>query len=108
MTEANLAWIKSLCIALAVAAALFASRPAAAVDSYVNTPPSAAAMAVDAVLIRPLSLAATVIGAGLFVVSLPFSLLGQNTGDAADALVAEPAQYTFLRPLGDFQTTPAP
>jgi hypothetical protein len=28
-------------------------------------------------------------------------LLGGNVGEAADALVVEPAKFTFTRPLGD-------
>jgi len=38
----------------------------------------------------------------VYVVSLPFSLLGQNPGEAGAALVKEPAAYTFTRPLGEF------
>jgi hypothetical protein len=44
----------------------------------------------------------TVFGCGAFLISLPFSLLGGNTKEAFNALVAQPAQYTFLRPVGDF------
>jgi hypothetical protein len=58
-------------------------------------------MAGDALVARPLGLCATVIGGALFVVSLPFSLLGRNTGDAFNYLVADPFKYTFTRPLGD-------
>jgi hypothetical protein len=49
-----------------------------------------------------LGLCATVIGGALFVVSVPFSLLGGNTGDAFDYLVKDPFKFTFTRPLGDF------
>ncbi len=59
-------------------------------------------MAGDALVARPLGLCATVIGGALFVVSLPFSLLGGNTGDAFHYLLAEPFNFTFTRPLGDF------
>ena len=61
---------------------------------------NAASMIFDLVLLRPLGLAATVIGTAFFVVSLPFSALGGNTGEAAKKLVVEPAKYTFSRPLG--------
>jgi ABC-type molybdate transport system permease subunit len=59
-------------------------------------------MAADALVARPLGLCATVIGGALFVVSLPFSLLGRNTGDAFNYLLADPFKFTFSRPLGDF------
>lgn len=63
---------------------------------------SAEKMAVDAVFLRPAGLLATVIGALTFGISLPFSALGGNTGEAYDALVKKPARYTFKRPLGEF------
>ena len=59
-------------------------------------------MAADALVVRPLGLCATVIGGALFVVSLPFSLLGRNTGEAFNYLLADPFTFTFSRPLGDF------
>jgi hypothetical protein len=66
--------------------------------------PSAGAMAVDAVAVRPLGLVATVIGTGLFVISLPFSALGGNVDEAAQQLVVAPARFTFKRPLGEYDT----
>jgi hypothetical protein len=62
----------------------------------------AGSMAGDALVARPLGLCATVIGTGIFVVSLPFSLLGRNTDKAFDYLMADPFQFTFSRPLGEF------
>ena len=82
---------------------ILASGPSHAEERYAGEPPSAAAMAADLLLIRPVSFAATVLGTAVFVVSLPFSLLGQNTGDAGKQLVVRPGEYTFVRPLGDFQ-----
>ncbi len=55
----------------------------------------------DLVFVRPLMLVTTLAGTATFLVSLPFSLLGGNVGDAGEALVIEPAKYTFIRPLGD-------
>lgn len=63
---------------------------------------TAGAMAADLVLVRPLGIVATVLGCALFVVSLPFSLLGSNTIEASQKLVKDPAKFTFTRPLGDF------
>ena len=59
-------------------------------------------MVADAVLVRPLGLVAIILGAGIFVISLPFSLLGRNVGEAGSKLVVAPAEFTFVRPLGDF------
>ncbi|MEN8129324.1 MAG: hypothetical protein ABFS45_03845 [Pseudomonadota bacterium] len=66
------------------------------------TVPSGAAMLVDGILVRPLGVVATLIGSVVFVVTLPFSLLGGNVGDAGQALVGDPARLTFMRPLGEF------
>lgn len=61
---------------------------------------SADAMIADAVFLRPLGLVATCLGGAVWVVSLPFSLVAGNAGEAADKLVADPLRYTFKRPLG--------
>ena len=61
---------------------------------------NAVAMTFDFLILRPLGIAGLVVGTGLFIVSLPFSLLGGNTGEAAQKLVVAPAKYTFTRPLG--------
>ena len=75
-----------------------------ALDSYgnpnTNYEPSGASMALDAIVIRPLGLAATIIGSALYVVSLPFSALGGNAKEAGEVLVGKPARFTFKRPLG--------
>ena len=66
----------------------------------VEEEPSALAMTGDAVLVRPLLLATTVVGTAVYIVSLPFSLLGGNAGEAGEVLVNGPAQATFVRCLG--------
>lgn len=59
-------------------------------------------MVADALVVRPLGIIATILGAGLFVISLPFSLLGHNVSEAGSKLVVDPAKFTFVRPLGEF------
>jgi len=61
---------------------------------------NALSMMFDLVILRPLGLAGTAVGTVFFVASLPFSVLGGNTGEAAEKLVLEPAKFTFARPLG--------
>lgn len=69
-------------------------------DSLDNSP-SAGAMAFDLIIVRPVSLVATVLGTGLFIISLPLALIQRDAPvAAAKKLVAEPARYTFDRPLG--------
>ena len=54
----------------------------------------------DALVARPVSIVATGAGAVVWGVSLPFSLLGGNAGEAADKLVGGPAREAFVRCLG--------
>lgn len=60
-------------------------------------------MVLDAVVLRPVGLLTTVAGSAVYVVSLPFSLLGGNEAEVREHLVNEPARYTFKRPLGDVE-----
>ena len=59
------------------------------------------ATAVDVAVARPISFAATIIGAALFVVSLPVAIPSGSVKDTAHALVVAPAKDTFIRPVGD-------
>jgi hypothetical protein len=69
--------------------------------------PGAFAMVID-VPIRILSLGLAMVGTAFFIVALPFALSSGSTGDAWDALVAEPFQFTFTRPLGKFDEWKSP
>ena len=92
-------------LVIAVIAALlivpFASTGLAE-EYFEREDPSGGEMMYDFIIVRPIGIAATVIGSVFYVVSLPFSLLGDNAGEAGEALVKEPAAYTFKRPLGEF------
>jgi hypothetical protein len=66
----------------------------------VDESPSALAMAGDLIIARPLLVVATAAGAAAFLVSLPFTAAGGNMGQAADTLVAGPAEAAFVRCLG--------
>ena len=63
---------------------------------------SAEAMVADVVIARPIGLVSTIVGSTVYVVSLPFSLLGGNEKQAREKLVKEPSEFTFKRPLGEF------
>ncbi len=64
--------------------------------------PGAAGMLIDGLVVRPISLVATVVGAVAFVITLPFSALGDNVDEASENLVERPAAFTFSRCLGCF------
>jgi len=78
-----------------------AANAAAYGYDYGQAEPTGGEMLADAFMVRPFMLVGTVLTTATFIVTLPFSLLGGNVGEAADKLVAEPAKYTFVRPLGD-------
>jgi uncharacterized membrane protein (DUF485 family) len=77
------------------------SANAAYTDQHMNTP-TAGTMLADTVLVRVPMMAATAVGVVTFVVTLPFSALGGNVQQAGQILVVDPAEYTFVRPLGVF------
>jgi hypothetical protein len=63
-------------------------------------PPS---RAVSAASSDPLGLAGTVIGTAIFIVALPINALTLNFKEPARRLILEPAEYTFVRELGDLE-----
>jgi hypothetical protein len=92
---------------LAVATPCFASATSTTMSA--NSPyspyseaPTAGTMLADTFMVRPLMLVGTAAGVVTFVVTLPFSALGGNVGEAGQTLVVDPAKYTFVRPLGQF------
>jgi len=69
-------------------------------DDQINDRPTGLAMAGDVLIARPMLLVGTVLGNGMFLVSLPFTALGGNVKEAAHTLVLGPAHATFMRCLG--------
>lgn len=69
-------------------------------DPSYNEEVSAEKMLADFFLVRPLGIAATIFGTVFFVVSSPFSTMGGNTQEVFEKTMAEPAAFTFKRPLG--------
>ena len=60
-------------------------------------------VAADTLVVRPVCLVATVIGSGLFVISLPIAAISHSVKKTAHVLVVRPARATFTRPLGDME-----
>ena len=56
---------------------------------------------IDTIVWRPVGFCATILGAGLFVVYLPFSIPGKSVSKSKEKLVVAPFDFTFKRPLGD-------
>jgi hypothetical protein len=91
--------IKTNVIATVCAAALVLASAAPAFASHYADP---AVVAGDALVVRPASFVATVIGAGVFVLALPVAATSGSIHSTADALVVQPGRFTFRRPLGHF------
>lgn len=94
--KANKPFLSGLIVSLLSASLLTAGIARAEV---IDERPTAPVMVADAAL-RPVMLFATVIGAGAYVISLPFSLMGGNADEVGQKLVVKPFKATFLRCLG--------
>lgn len=93
-------WPKRLCAGWLLVVGLSAQ----AADIAGGTGDRATDMVVDLLVVRPLGLAATVAGTALTVVALPFTLPSGSVKESYQSLMAEPAAYTFKRPLGEFES----
>lgn len=105
-SSASLPKVRRAGLALAACVAL-AAAPAAAQGVSPSDPvlgDPAADMVADLLIVRPLGLVGTVIGAAGFVLALPFTVPSGSVGDTGQTLVVRPFEYTFNRPLGDFRT----
>jgi len=97
---------RSVAVIAAFSASLLMS-PVQASDAdalYQVEAPPAYAMVADLVIARPLLIAGTVLGAGLFVVTLPFTAPVGATKHSAKSFVVEPARAAFVRCLGCTET----
>ena len=91
--------MKTNLITLVCAATMVLASAAPALASH---HPEPAVVAGDALVVRPASFVATVIGAGVFVLALPVAVTSGSVHSTADALVVQPGRFTFRRPLGHF------
>src|SRR5512143_958983 len=58
------------------------------------------AIAIDLLIARPLELVATMLGTGLWIVGLPFTLSHDSTEPAAQKLLVKPVEYPLMRLSG--------
>ncbi len=101
--------IKKILLALAIMSMITLSVPASAENYQKEYDPGFVLL--DIIVYRPLSLAATLVGTGLFVVISPLTAMASIAPphDAfektADILIVKPGEYTFTRPVGDRSLT---
>ena len=90
----------SLSVAIGLLLVIGMCVSAFAQDLKVQDEASAESMMADFVFLRPLGIVATAVGVVFFVASIPFSAPTGSAGKAFDKLIADPAYFTFARPLG--------
>lgn len=93
---------------LTVSTIVFLETPGLAKDCAKDNQKDSGVMIADVALARPVGAVATVAGFAFFVISSPFSALGGNSQEAWNSLVVSPADYTFKRPLGHFDSEQPP
>jgi hypothetical protein len=59
---------------------------------------------IDLTMARPLGILGSAVGMTLHAVGLLFSVPGENFGEVGEVLVEAPLNYTFNRPLGQFDS----
>ncbi len=88
-------------IGLCLVASLQLASPAAiAASRDQTTRPDEMEVALDLIVARPIGLGMAVVGSVFFVLTLPFSFVGGNMGEAADILVLGPYKEALWRCLG--------
>jgi hypothetical protein len=88
---------RSLTAAACVLAILLSTTNPALADGG----PSPTYVVADVLVARPIALGATVAGAALFVLSLPFAAASHSLKSTSQTLVVAPAKDLFTRPVGD-------
>ena len=96
-------WTKTSVVFLLVAALVFSPLGAMATEQVGSTQgdPTGTDMVADLFLLRPVGVVATAFGAACFLISLPVTGPTKTTKSSWDTLVADPAEFTFARPMGE-------
>jgi predicted membrane protein len=93
----------SFAVAVMVALIFGLMSPAAFADQYTEREkPTGGMMMWDVLVMRPIGIVGTAVGSVIWLVSYPFAALGGNTDESTEALVQQPFEWTFQRPLGEF------
>ena len=101
-------WTKFFLVPLLVAALVFSSAGFSAFAeasrlSGTEGEPTGEQMVADLFFVRPVGIVATAFGSLCFLVSLPCTGPTKKAKVSWDKLVAEPAEFTFARPMGEME-----
>ena len=91
-------WKTQLVTTLSLVAMTAVATPA--LSKKLDERPSPLSMVADAVFVRPIMLGTTVVGTGLYALTLPLTLIGGNAEEAGHQFVVVPFKSTFVRCLG--------
>jgi hypothetical protein len=69
--------------------------------AFARKKPDATNMIAETLVLRPLGFGALVFGSVFYVISLPMALITDSEKNVREALVTEPYEYVFKRPMGD-------
>lgn len=90
--------MKKTSIAMLVVCTLIMSTTPA----FASEPTDGMGIVADVLIARPVGLVSIVFGTAMYIVSLPFAIPSGSVEKAGKLLVSDPFNYTFCRPLGDF------
>lgn len=65
-------------------------------------------MVADVAAVRPMTLVASGVGLVAWIFALPFTIPAGNYDQLGQAIVADPLEYTFMRPVGNFSVEAKP
>jgi len=101
MAKLIMKWFQVLVLAGGLVAASGSWSEEESVDDIIGTKrPSYGAVLADTVIVRPITLAATILGAVVWVVTSPLTAVTGTIGEAGQTLVVDPFATTFYRCLG--------
>ncbi|MEE9910510.1 MAG: hypothetical protein K4571_02200 [Deltaproteobacteria bacterium] len=87
---------KKLIILLAAFVLIASAAPVLAAE------PTAETIIPDVLLARPMGLTAMVLGSVIFIIALPVAIPSGSVKKVGQRLVVDPVEFTFVRPIGDF------
>ena len=76
------------------------SMPQVVLAKKLDERPTPITMVADALFVRPILLGTTLVGTGLYVLTLPITLVGGNADEVGEKFVVKPFKATFVRCLG--------
>jgi hypothetical protein len=102
------AFVMVLTLATFIALSGFAAQAGEAYKDtrWTSEPPRGEAVLADALIGRPMGIAACALGIAGAIVAYPFAVISGDTGGLYKSLIADPAAYTFRRPMGQLYDLP--